>query len=233
MSVYSHYASGKCIEKKEPASIVIDFNRLNLKPGQIIVDSKLRNKGGNSFENLFVTSGLLTCKSNDKISVANTNTHNFRLLIDHCETVYKESSIGKKEKVAWKNSSITCKARINSIIKNETESGMIPVWAGFHLFGRYKTENDLYVASIRIDGNITIKKKKGGEYITLGVKKMQIFDVGKIFCIMFNINETTLSLYVDNILVLKVEDNNDVLESGTHGIRTDYCDVDVFSIMIK
>ena len=235
MSFYSHYVDGKFIEMKDGPTLEIDFSKLNLKLGQTIVDSKLRNKGGNSFGNLFVTSGLLTSKLNGVVSVANTNTHNFRVLIDY----YDEF----KSKVAWKNSTICCTVRINHLLQN---GSTIPDWSGFHLFSRYKTENDLYVASVRIDGNVVIKKKKGGEYKTLGTKKIEKRKINEVFSMQFvvfdnetnitntNHNTTTwLSLYVNDQLVLNVEDKTDIITNGTNGIRTDYCDVDIFSILLK
>lgn len=230
MSYYSHYTKGKYVQMKHAPKLVLDFNRLKLKAGQTIIDSRLRNKGGNKFSYLLSTSGLLTCKQNEKILVAHTETHNFRALIDYYE--------GDGIKVAWQDSSIVCNARIN---KRINDKGKIPEWAGFHLFGRYQTENDLYVASVRMDGNIAIKKKQSGDYTTLAMKdcRISMCDIGKIFQIRFDIKNlgsdeknVSLKLYVDSKCVLETIDKTNIIFSGTHGIRVDYCDVDIFSISI-
>jgi hypothetical protein len=52
MSFYSHYQNGIYVEMKHAPAVVVDFNRLQLKAGQTIVDSRLRNKGGNKFATL-------------------------------------------------------------------------------------------------------------------------------------------------------------------------------------
>lgn len=236
MSIYSHYQNGNFIEQLNAPKLVIDFNRLNLTTNQTIVDSRLRNKGGNKFGDLFVTSGLLTCKINGNIHVAHTDTYNFRMLIDHYSQQYSPQ---KNVKFAWQNSSIVCNARINKIIPGNTKSDKnVPDWAGFHLFGRYQTENDLYVASVRMDGNVAIKKKKNGEYTTLGMKTVKVCDVGNIFQMQFEIvnnqkGGVSLYLWVDRNQVLCTEDNLNVISNGTNGIRIDYCDTDIFSISIK
>ena len=230
MQFYSHYQKGKYCRVKEAPMIVIDFHRLNLKPEQTIADSKLRNKGGNKFNDLFVTSGSLICKSNDKVLVAHTNTHNFRILVD---------SYSNNLKMGWQDSSIVCNARINKIMPgNIKHNNNIPDWAGFHLFGRYQTENDLYVASVRLDGNVAIKKKKNGEYTTLAIKTLNVCRVGDIFQMEFNITTNSkghvmLTIYVDRNQVLIAEDKLNVIEWGTNGIRIDYCESDIFSISIN
>jgi hypothetical protein len=176
------------------------------------------------------TSGLLTCKTNDNICVAHTETYNFRMLIDY----YENNHLSIRSKVAWQDSSIVCSARINKVIKDQ---GNMPDWAGFHLFGRYETENDLYVASMRIDGNVAIKKKKGSEYTTLIMKKGNIYDIGKIFQMRFDIftndkGGVSLLLFIDENLLLETQDNNNIIKNGTHGVRIDYCDADIFSLSI-
>jgi hypothetical protein len=159
------------------------------------------------------------------------------MLID-CQGQIGEKS--DKERIAWQNSYIICHTRINKIIQNGVKNdGVIPDWAGFHLFGRYQTENDLYVASVRMDGNVVIKKKKDGEYLTLKMMKggLSEWDVGRIFKMKFQITNNEkggvcLCLFVNDVSVLETEDNTNVIKFGTHGIRIDYCDTDIFSLAV-
>jgi hypothetical protein len=97
-----------------------------------------------------------------------------------------------------------------------------PAWAGFHVFARYQTENDLYVASYRKDGIVTIKKKVGGTYTTLRQKQIAVPQVGTWYTLRFRVTGQTLALYVNGTLQLTATDS--ALTWGTTGIRVDYAD---------
>ena len=141
-SVYTHYSPNEDSfligSSKTYTMIPIIFGQMKIRVGETIVDSRLRNKGGNKSNSLQVTSGLLDVAydSDNKVLCAHTNTYNFRMLIDH--SVLRPHNL--KKKIAWTDSKIVCNAKINSILENSTKSvkNEIPEWAGFHLFSRWK-----------------------------------------------------------------------------------------------
>jgi hypothetical protein len=90
---------------------------------------------------------------------------------------------------------------------------------GFKAFVRYRTENDLYVASWRTDGVVQIKRKKAGTYTTLAQVKMSKPSTGAWHRIRFDAIGTRLDLYLDGTKVLSADDST--FSWGTAGIRTD------------
>ena len=100
-----------------------------------------------------------------------------------------------------------------------------PFYHGAHIFQRYQTEYDLYVASLRLDGKVAIKKKVCGQYTTLAQAEFSGGSVttGEWYDIEFEASGTDLNLYVDGNLELSVTDTD--LSWGTTGIRLDYADV--------
>lgn len=90
---------------------------------------------------------------------------------------------------------------------------------GFKAFARYRSENDLYVASWRVDGYVQIKKKVCGAYTTLAQKKLSGPSKGTWHRIRFDVKGTSLKLYLDGDLTLSATDS--ALSWGTAGIRTD------------
>lgn len=121
-----------------------------LKDGEILADSKKKKEFINNI--LFATSGQLVCK-NQK---AFTSTHNFRMLMN-----FHENDSNKK--IAFTDSNFSVVAQI---VRNHVTQPIVE-WTGIHLFGRYQSENNLYVVSFRLDGTIVMKKKIKGEYTTL------------------------------------------------------------------
>jgi hypothetical protein len=90
---------------------------------------------------------------------------------------------------------------------------------GFKAFVRYRTENDLYVASWRIDGKVNIKKKQAGTYKTLVERTMSKPSTGTWHSIRFDAIGSRLDLYLDGTKVLSTTDSS--FSWGTAGIRTD------------
>jgi hypothetical protein len=72
-----------------------------------------------------------------------------------------------KKRIAFTDSSFSIIAKIVKTQIPQTPQTKIPEWSGIHLFGRYQSENNLYVVSFRVDNTIVMKKKKSGEYFTL------------------------------------------------------------------
>jgi hypothetical protein len=95
-----------------------------------------------------------------------------------------------------------------------------PAWSGFHVFARYQTENDLYVASYRKDGFVTLKKKIGGVYTTLAQKQIGLLQTSRWYTLQLSVSGRTLAMYVNGALQLTTTDS--ALAWGTTGLRVDY-----------
>lgn len=159
---------------------------------------------------LMATSGILISKNIDGVKEGFTSTYNFRML---CNVIDSASL----KKVRLTDSITTVVARPTKI-----HSGA-PSWAGLHIFGRYQTSDDLYVASWRFDGNCTIKKKVNAQYTTLKSIDIGPPQLGDEHILSFEINGNLLSYFIDGQLVLQTTDTD--LKWGTSGVRLDYCDV--------
>lgn len=90
---------------------------------------------------------------------------------------------------------------------------------GFKAFVRYRSENDLYVASWRIDGVVQIKRKRAGTYTTLAQTTRSKPTTGTWHTIQFDAVGSRLDLYLDGSKVLTASDTS--FAWGTAGIRTD------------
>ena len=160
-----------------------------------------------------VTSGTLYSKHLNGSQVWKrgwTDTHNFRML------AYGTTN---QERVRWKDGTNQIRAYFDSIHAQPAH------YAGIHLFARYQTEYDLYVASLRHDGQIMIKKKHCGTYTTLAVAP---FSQGEVlldtwYDISFSVQGETLTFSVDGTEELSATD--DALSWGSMGVRIDDGDV--------
>jgi hypothetical protein len=95
--------------------------------------------------------------------------------------------------------------------------------AGFKAFARYRSENDLYVASWRFDGVVQIQQKLCGEYTALAVNKhFGPPSLNAWHWIRFEAVGDQLRLYLDDDLVLSATSSS--LSWGTAGIRIDSAD---------
>jgi len=166
-----------------------------------------------------ITSGCLSAKASGSWKQGMTDDKVFRVVAIAKDELQQE--------IKYTDQTNQYRAKINSWKKNTT----IPVWAGLHAFARYQTSDDLYVASIRYDGNVTIKVKYQGSYTTLAQKKLAngvktyLDENGRLmtsqwYRINFSAIGTKLTLSLDGIELLSV--NNSLLSEGTIGIRTDY-----------
>jgi cysteine-rich repeat protein len=136
-----------------------------------------------------------------------TDTHNFRVLS-------RATSGGDKVRLT------DVDAAVRVYIDNWQSGG--PQWSGGHIFARYQTENDLYAASLRKDGQVTIKLKHCDNYTTLasGDFSQGSLDTGTWYDLRFEVVGQRLRFYVDGNLELEAFD--DTLSWGTTGVRTDY-----------
>lgn len=136
-----------------------------------------------------------------------TDTYNFRVLS-------RATSGGKLVRLTDVDPAV----RVH--ISNWDTSG--PQWSGAHIFARYQTENDLYVASLRKDGKVYIKLKHCDAYTTLAGADFSQGPVqtGTWYDLRFEVVGQRLRFYVDGHLELEAFD--DTLSWGTTGVRTDY-----------
>jgi hypothetical protein len=159
-----------------------------------------------------VTSGTLYAKHLSGSQIwkrAWTDTHNFRML---AHGTYNQT------RLRWKDGTNQVRAYFDSIHAQPAH------YAGIHLFARYQTEYDLYVASLRLDGQIMIKKKHCGTYTTLAVAP---FSQGEVLLdtwyeLSFSIQGDTLSFSVDGTEELSTVD--DTFSWGSMGVRIDDSD---------
>jgi hypothetical protein len=194
---------------------IINFPKINFE--NYNEDEIITNSKNNPNELLTATSGLLTCKYDKGIKYAFTNTYNYRMLLTQ---KINDNMI----KVAYNNSKITIIAKIEKWHDNA------PDWSGIHLFSRYQTEDDLYVASYRIDGMITLKKKINGKYYTLCSNLYNPIKLNTEYLLSFEVKDNQLIYYINNNKVLYC--NDDELQYGVCGIRCDYCDLYLDNIRI-
>lgn len=181
--------------------------------GEVITDSRSRNQT----DPLMATSGTLVCKSMNGSKNGYTTTFNFRMLANPID----KSSL---QLVRYTDTRTTFFGGVT-----RWHAGQ-PAWSGLHIFGRYQTEDNLYVASWRVDGNVTIKKKTNGQYSTLKSVYFGPPKLGSEHLMAFQIEGNLLSYFIDGNLVAQATDNDH--KWGTAGIRSDYsdCFIDYFKI---
>ncbi|GAD31622.1 putative chitinase domain protein [Photobacterium leiognathi lrivu.4.1] len=172
----------------------------------------------NAIDHFDVTSGCLQAKYVDSWKLGWTDDKVFRVV-----AIGKDSN-GSEIKYTDQTN------QYRAFIKTWKNSGSIPAWSGLHAFARYQTSDDLYVGSIRYDGNVTIKVKYQGAYTTLAQTKLTNgvknylntqgkLAAGQWYDIHFSVVGNKLTLALDGVELLSV--NNDLLTEGTIGIRTD------------
>lgn len=176
-----------------------------------------------SIQHFDITSGCLSTKSASDVAngwrLGWTDDKVFRVV-----AIAKDS---EGNKLKYSDQTNQYRAKIKAW-KNQSN---IPLWSGLHAFTRFQTSDDLYVASVRYDGNVTIKVKYQGSYTTLGQTTLSNgvktyldenghLATGQWYKIKFSAIGSVLTLSLDGIELLSV--NNDLLSEGTIGIRTDY-----------
>lgn len=181
----------------------IDFQAYQAK--EVITASSAKDESAP----FFATSGTLTCEMVDGVKDGFTTTHNFRMLCNPTDPY-------SKKRVRYTDFETLFIGRLN-----KWQSGA-PNWSGFHIFARYQTEDDLYVASLRKDGQVVIKKKVGGVYSTLAKADFGDLKLGEEYFFQFEVNGNLLTYKINGKPLLQVTDND--LEWGTTGLRFDYAD---------
>jgi len=91
---------------------------------------------------------------------------------------------------------------------------------GFKIFARYRSEDDLYVGSWRLDGVVQIQKKQCGTYTTLARAIALTPPTPRVWHrIRFDAIDEQLTLYLDDKAVLST--TSATFSWGTVGIRVD------------
>jgi len=90
---------------------------------------------------------------------------------------------------------------------------------GFKSFIRYRSEDNLYVASWRFDGKVNIKRKYNGSYTTLVEKSHPKPSANTWHTLKFDAVGSRLYVFLDGTEVLSATDTT--FSWGTSGIRTD------------
>ena len=193
------YPKGRPLEYPYPSQYFQEYS-----VGEVIGKSSAKDPDAP----IIVTSGELRCANYGGKKQAFTDTYNFRMLMNGMDS--------EGVRVGWTDS-IT-NASVTPVAKDSNG----PSWAGMHLFSRYQTSNDLYVASYRFDGKVTIKKKIAGKYTTLAVESVDKPVMGESYLLQFTVSGDTLSLFVNGSKKASVRDSD--LVWGTSGVRLDYCD---------
>lgn len=173
------------------------------------------NKSAQS--HLDVTSGTLESKYAGSWRRGWTDDHNFRAVAIGYDSQGRE--------IKWTDQVAEYRGYISAWQDDA------PDWAGMHLFARYRTSDDLYVASIRKDGLATIKRKWNGSYTTLAQTSLpsSVLDgngelkTGDWHWLKFSAIGNDLELFVDDTSVLST--TSGTFSWGTTGIRTDYADI--------
>jgi len=166
---------------------------------------------------LEVTSGVLTSKylSGGLYRRAKTETYNFRMLAQ---------GLSGGQRVKWTDQTLKVRVYVDSW--QATSSS----WQGVHLFGRYRTEDNLYVASLRRDGSVVVKKVVDNVYTTLadgpfhdGSGNPRTFNTNQWYKLTLSVVGNLLTFAVDGVSQLEV--TSGTFSWGTMGIRTDYANV--------
>jgi hypothetical protein len=176
--------------------------------GALIEDAADRSRS----PHIDVTSGTLTARTvvgADTYFRGYTETSNFRMLA--------VGDDGAGRRVRWTHQ----KPEYRGYIWEWQDSD--DFFAGLHIFGRYQTEYDNYVASLRRDGKVSIKRKLCGDYTTLIDAEYGEVPTRTWLTLRFEVVGNQLDFYIDDVLWLTTTDNT--FSWGTTGIRTDHVDV--------
>lgn len=115
-------------------------------------------------------------------------------------------------------------------------------WSGFHVFARYKSETQLYVASaMRSSKTVAIKKKTSGgpsndgTYQTLAEAPL-VVHMDKTHDVVLRVtgaDHVTLALEVNGVVVLNATDSTNAINSGRIGVRADDLEFSIDSIVAR
>ena len=156
---------------------------------------------------LDVTAGCLDTVNDTRGQIASTSAGAFRAI------VLGYSAADQARPVRYTDQSI----EYSFFYTGTSGAGVLP---GFKAFARYNTEEDLYVASWRVDGVVQIQRKQCGVYTPLKIlKTFGAPSTNTWHRMRFDAIGNTLELYLDGVKVITVTDS--AFASGTMGIRTD------------
>jgi len=156
---------------------------------------------------LDVTAGCLNAVTDTHGQIVSTSAGAFRAV------VLGHTAADPAHAIRWTDQSI----EYSFMYTATSGAGVLP---GFKAFVRYNTEEDLYVASWRMDGVVQIQRKQCGVYTPLKILKTYgAPSAGAWHRMRFDAVGNTLELYLDGVKVITVTDS--AFASGTMGIRTD------------
>jgi len=95
-------------------------------------------------------------------------------------------------------------------------------WDGLNLFFRYKDPDNLYVAGLRNDNFLQLKKKVGGTYYTLAQVSLDSTQLNHWYNLKVIAKGSNIQVFVDGQKNIEVVDTS--FTSGKVGIRTDNID---------
>jgi hypothetical protein len=188
--------------------------------GALIESSANKNKQNH----IEVTSGALYSKyvGSSLYRRAKTEDKNFRMLI---------KGLSNGLRVKWTDQAIESRFYIDAWQTTDEE------WQGVHLFARYRTENDLYVASLRKDGSVLMQKKQCGDYTRLASGQFldqngnpRPFNLKQWYTLTFAAIGNHLEFSINGLPQLSVTDGT--FSWGTAGIRTDFVTVYLDDIIL-
>jgi hypothetical protein len=153
-----------------------------------------------------VTAGCLKVVSDTHGEIESTSAGAFR-------TLALGYAAGSTLPIKWTDQSIEYRFKYAAT----SGAGVLP---GFKAFARYRSEDDLYVASWRMDGVVQIQKKQCGEYTALKILHAYGAPSPNAWHHMrFTAVGDQLELFLDGAKVISISDAT--FAWGTAGIRTD------------
>jgi len=132
--------------------------------------------------------------------------------------------------IKWTNQTIDYVAYIKH--NKWSKDNPVMAYSGLHVFFRYQDNDNLYVASARYDGKMTIKQKVAGVYSTLALgdlpqsylnKRTGNFFTGQWISLKASAIGSNLKFFVDGVEMLSTV--SETLDAGTTGIRTDSAEI--------
>ena len=156
---------------------------------------------------LDVTAGCLSAIADTHGQISSTSAGAFRAV------VLGYTDADPAHAIRWTDQSI----EYSFLYTATSGAGVLP---GFKAFARYNTEEDLYVASWRMDGVVQIQRKQCGVYTALKIlKDFGAPSAGAWHRMKLSAVGNRLELFLDGVKVISVTDN--AFASGTMGLRTD------------
>lgn len=130
---------------------------------------------------------------------------------------------------AFSGVTVTTQVRVVRLL--QTERTPVRAWDGVHLFLRYQSPDNTYTVDVhRRDGSLTVKRKSGGRYTTLGRVDHRV-PRGRWLSVRAEARtarngDVRITSSIDGQPVLGVTDRSDaaITGAGRVGIRGDNCE---------